>query len=144
MIEFHLHRRNPVWEPLRRTGKAVLSVPGADAYIPTHWNASPGDDPKWSAPTSYYAAVQLIGHIEILHAHQDLADLLNRQMKRFQPEGGYHPVEPGNSPFGRMLSGILGAKLLIEDVRAKFKFGANRPSPTPESDRRPAWGPKRW
>lgn len=126
-VEFHLHKENPLWEPLRRTGAAMLSVTDADAYIPSLWNAKPGRDPAWATPTSYYAAVQLEGAVEIIDDPQDLAAVLNRQLRHFQPEGGYHVVHPGSNPFGKMLSAISGGRLYPEKIRAKFKFGGRDP-----------------
>jgi transcriptional regulator len=125
-IEFHLHRDNPVWAALTENPRAVFAVVDAHVYVPTHWNAAPGTAPEWSAPTSYYAAVQAIGTAEIVDDPHALAGLLTRQMRQMQPEGGYAPIEPGPSPFGRMLKGIRGLRLEVADVRAKFKFGGNK------------------
>lgn len=77
-------------------------------------------------PTSYYAAVQAVGRAAIVADPAEPAALLTRQMGQMQPEGGHAPVAPGPTPFGRMLSGIRGLRLEIEEVRAKFKFGGNR------------------
>lgn len=125
-IELHLHRDNPVWGALAEHPHAILAVVAAAVYIPTGWNADPGKDPRWSAPTSYYAAVQAIGKTTVVDDHAELAALLRRQMRRMQPEGGYAPIEPGPTPFGRMLRGIRGLRLEIATVRAKFKFGGNK------------------
>jgi transcriptional regulator len=128
-IELHVHRLNPIVAALEESRRAVLSVTGAHVYIPTYWNGDIGDDPEWSAPTSYYAAVQVSGPAEVVHDANEVASLLNRQLAHFQPEGGYRPVEPGTSPFGRMLVAIRGIRLRVETVEVKFKFGGNR---TPE------------
>ena len=57
---------------------------------------------------------------------EDLAYLLNRQTRAFQPEENIHRVEVGSSYFGRALGAIVGIKILIRKVDAKFKFGGNR------------------
>jgi hypothetical protein len=106
--------------------RAVFAVLDADVYIPTQWNAPARTDPQWSAPTSYYAAVQAVGRAAVVDDPAELAALLTRQMGQMQPEGGHAPVAPGPTPFGRMLAGIRGLRLEIEEVRAKFKFGGNR------------------
>lgn len=151
VIECHLHRDNPVWAAFTAHGGAlpvqadsrvlgargegvadagaplaVFAVVAAHVYVPTGWNAAPGHDPRWQAPTSYYAAVQAVGRAEIVDDHGELAAILMRQLARMQPEGGYAPVEPGPTPFGRMLRGIRGLRLEIEHVRARFKFGGNK------------------
>ena len=35
-------------------------------------------------------------------------------------------MEPGGNPYGKLLGSIRGIRLTVTDVRAKFKFGANR------------------
>ena len=57
---------------------------------------------------------------------EQLADLLSRQMHEFQAEEKTHTVEVGNSYFGRALAAIVGVKIVINHVDAKFKFGGNR------------------
>jgi transcriptional regulator len=54
------------------------------------------------------------------------ADLLNRQLGHFQPEGGSARVAVGEAPYGRMLSGIRGVRLEVTGVRAKFKYAGKR------------------
>src|SRR5438034_3694274 len=119
-VLLHLARINPVWEAIAERPRALLSVFGAYAYIPGHWNQD-----EYGVPTSYYAAVQLACDIE---ATDDtaLAEILERQLAHFQPEGKHAPVEPGNNPYGKKLSAIHGLRLTVTDVRAKFKFGGNR------------------
>jgi transcriptional regulator len=126
ILELHLHRANPVWPALTENPRAVFAVVDAHVYVPTDWNADAGMDPAWSAPTSYYAAVQTVGTVSILEDPGEIAMLLRRQMRRMQPAGGYGPIEPGPSPYGRMLRGIRGLRLEIEEVRTKFKFGGNK------------------
>lgn len=125
-VELHVHHLNPLLQAISERKTVMLSVVGADAYIPTAWNAEAGADPLWSPPTSYYAAVQACGEASIVGDAWELAGLLNRQLRHFQPEGGYHPVEPGANAFGRLLPYIRGVRIHIAVVEAKFKFGGNR------------------
>jgi transcriptional regulator len=124
-LEFHLHRANPLLDALRELPWATMSVVSAQAFIPSSWNAEPEDDAMWSAPTSYYAAVQATGSTELLEA-EALADHLNREVAFFQPSIPIHHVEANRSHFGRALAAIIGVRLTIEQVEAKFKFGGNR------------------
>ena len=55
-----------------------------------------------------------------------LAEILRRLMDRFEPEGGSQAIEPGDNPFGKLLSAIRGLRLHVEEVHAKFKFGGNK------------------
>ena len=120
-VLLHLARPNPVWDALAERPRALLSVFGAYTYIPGHWNQD-----EYGVPTSYYAAVQLACDAEIVDDPAGIAAILERQLAHFQPEGKHAAVEPGDNPYGKLLGSIRGIRLSITDVRAKFKFGANR------------------
>ena len=120
-VVLHLAKPNPVWEALAERPRALLSVFGAYTYIPGHWNQD-----EYGVPTSYYAAVQLACDAEVIDDPARIAAILERQLAHFQPEGKHAPVEPGNNRYGELLGSIRGIRLSVTDVRAKFKFGANR------------------
>jgi transcriptional regulator len=120
-VLLHLAQPNPVWDALAERPRALLSVFGAYTYIPGHWNQD-----EYGVPTSYYAAVQLACDAEIVDDAAGIAAILERQLAHFQPEGEHAPVKPGDNPYGKLLRSIRGIRLSVTDVRAKFKFGANR------------------
>ena len=120
-VLLHLAQPNPVWDALGERPRALLSVFGAYTYIPGHWNQD-----AYGVPTSYYAAVQLACDAEIVDDAAGIAAILERQLAHFQPEGKHAKVEPGDNPYGKLLGSIRGIRLSVTDVRAKFKFGANR------------------
>ena len=120
-VLLHLAKPNPVWEAIAERPRALLSVFGAYAYIPGHWNQD-----EYGVPTSYYAAVQLACDVETVDDPAALAAILERQLAHFQPEGKHAPVEPGDNRYGKQLPNIRGLRLTVTDVRAKFKFGSNR------------------
>src|SRR3989442_14246835 len=121
-VLLHLARINPVWKAIEERPRALLSVFGAYAYIPGHWNQD-----EYGVPTSYYAAVQLACDVEPVDDPAALAAILERQLGHFQPEGLHAPVEPGDNRYARLFPAIRGMRLHVTDVRAKFKFGGNRP-----------------
>src|SRR6266480_2261155 len=120
-VLLHLARINPVWKAIEERPRALLSVFGAYAYVPGHWNQD-----EYGVPTSYYAAVQLACDAEVIDDPARVAAILERQLQRFQPEGRHAPVEPGDNRYGNLLGSIRGIRLTVTDVRAKLKFGANR------------------
>jgi transcriptional regulator len=120
-VVLHLARPNPVWEALAERPRALLSVFGAYAYIPGHWNQD-----EYGVPTSYYAAVQMSCDVEVIDDPALVAAILERQLGHFQPEGMHAPVEPGETRYGKLLPNIRGIRLAVTDVRAKLKYGANR------------------
>ena len=125
-ILLHLARANPVLAALAENPVAVMAVIGAYTYIPTDWNANPGEAVEYGVPTSYYAAVQATGVCEIIDDPEALAEILRAQLAHFQPAGGHAPVTAGDTPYGRQLPAIRGVRLSITDVQAKFKFGGNK------------------
>ncbi|WP_309052508.1 FMN-binding negative transcriptional regulator [Streptomyces sp.] len=123
----HLARPNPLWHALEAHPVVLLSVVDDYVYVPGPWTAPDGAPPEHGTPTSYYAAVQLRCTAHVVDDPAGKAELLNRQVAHFQPDGGTVPAVPGEAPFGRMLPGIRGLRLEVTGVRAKFKYAGNKP-----------------
>ncbi|MGI5373862.1 FMN-binding negative transcriptional regulator [Streptomyces sp. CA-251387] len=122
----HLARPNPMWPALLANPEVVLSVVDDYVYVPGPWQAAPEDPPEHGTPTSFYAAVQLRCRAHVVDDPAEKAELLNRQVGHFQPEGGSARVAVGEVPYGRMLSGLRGVRLEVTGVRAKFKYANHR------------------
>ncbi|GAA3551273.1 FMN-binding negative transcriptional regulator [Streptomyces osmaniensis] len=122
----HLARPNPMWPALLANPEVVLSVVDDYVYVPGPWQAGPEQPAEHGEPTSFYAAVQLRCRARVVDDPAAKAELLNRQVGHFQPEGGSAEVGVGLAPYGRLLSGIRGLRLEVTGVRAKFKFGGRR------------------
>lgn len=127
-VVFHLQRSNPLLRALRNNPACLLAVIGSYVYIPSDWNSAPGEDVRWGVPTSYYAAVQATCSAEVVDDESEVAEILNRLLAQFEPSGSAYAVEPGGSPYGKLLGAIRGVRLRIENARGKFKFGGNRDS----------------
>ncbi|MBD0422536.1 FMN-binding negative transcriptional regulator [Streptomyces sp. TRM S81-3] len=122
----HLARPNPLWHALEANPDVLLSVVDDYVYVPGPWQAAPDGPPEHGVPTSFYAAVQLRCRAHVVDDPDEKADLLNRQVGHFQPEGGSARAAAGEAPYGRMLSGIRGLRLEVTGVRAKFKYAGHR------------------
>lgn len=122
----HFATPNPVFDALRESPKAVLSVVGDYAFIPGTWNADEDAPPGYGIPTSYYGAVQLAGDATVIEDGVGMSRVLQEMMAHFQPEGGYAKIEPGANYFGKHLPAIRGVRLAVTDIKAKFKYGGNR------------------
>ena len=120
-ILVHLLAQNPIWTALEENPKVLLAVSGDWAFIPSAWKAIDDEDPTLGIPTTYYASVQLTGTAHVLSDPEDVAAVLRRQLARLQPE--VEVVDP--SDHARRLGAIRAARIDIEDVRAKFKYGGN-------------------
>ncbi|MGW0468220.1 FMN-binding negative transcriptional regulator [Streptomyces sp. NPDC003027] len=123
----HLARPNPVWAALEENPTVLLSVVDDYVYVPGPWAAPEGAPAEHGTPTSFYAAVQLRCTARVVDDPAEKAELLNRQVAHFQPEGGTAPVTVGEAPFGRLLSGLRVLRLDVTDVRAKFKYANHKP-----------------
>lgn len=124
----HLARPNPVWKNIAADPHVVITVVDDYAYIPTTWRAKAGGPDEDGVPTSYYAAVQLRCRAEIVDDPDEKADLLAHQLAHFQPAGDHPAVAVGAPPYGRMLPGIRGLRLHVDEVAAKFKYDDSNPA----------------
>jgi transcriptional regulator len=123
-VLLHLVRSNPVFAALRENPRVVLSVAGDWAFIPSDWKAIDGEDPTMGIPTTYYAAVQLRGTATVLDEREDtgaVAAVLRHQLQTLQP--GVAVADP--TAHGAKLGAILGLRIAVSDVEAKFKYGGN-------------------
>lgn len=125
----HLAAPNPLWKAAAENDKALLSVAGDWAYIPAAWKAVEAEDPALGIPTTYYAAVQLLGAITVVDDDDGKLDILRALYTHLEPDSGH--ADPG--VHAAKLSGIRGVSLRIEQVRAKFKYGGNVDAPHREA-----------
>ena len=128
----HLARPNPLWPALEANPVVLLSVVDDYTFIPGPWQAPPDAPPEHGTPTSFYTAVQLRCTAHVVDDPEEKADLLNRQVGHFQPDGGSATAAVGEAPYGRLLSGIRGLRLEVTDVRAKFKYASHKPEEVQE------------
>lgn len=120
-IALHLASPNPVFEALAERATVVMSVAGDWAYIPGAWKAVGDEDPRLGIPTTYYAAVQLVGTATVVDDAEGLAAILRRQLADLEPDGSL--VDP--MEHARRFPAIRGVEIKVTEVRAKFKYGAN-------------------
>ena len=120
-VLLHLARPNPVWRAIEENPAVVLSVAGDWSYVPAAWKAIGDEDPALGIPTTYYAAVQLVGEATVLDGPDDKLDLLRRQLGDLEPGSGVADPETHR----RLLKGIRGLRLAVRELRGKFKYGGN-------------------
>lgn len=118
----HVAVPNPILAALRERPAAMLAVAGDWAFIPSSWKVIDDEDPRLGIPTTYYAAVQLSGRVDVIEEPDELAVLLGRQLARLQ--GDVEIASPAVEHRGR-LTAIRGLVLHVESVAAKFKYGGN-------------------
>jgi transcriptional regulator len=120
-VLIHLLARNPVWEAIAENPTVLLAVSGDWAFVPSSWKAIAGEDARLGIPTTYYASVQLTGTAQVLDAPDDVAAVLRTQLARLQPDEDV--VDPAEHR--TRLRAIRAARVSVDTVRAKFKYGGN-------------------
>jgi transcriptional regulator len=125
VVRLHLVRANPLFGALAENPRVLLSVAGDWAFIPSAWKAIGNEDPALGIPTTYYAAVQIIGTATVhdeRRAPGSVASVLRQQLHALQPD--VRIADPEKAHPQKLLS-ILGISIAIESVSAKFKYGGN-------------------
>lgn len=121
-VLLHLAAPNPVLSAVAENPSVLLSVAGDWAYIPSDWKAIDGEDPGLGIPTTYYGAVQLVGRAALVAEPAVVAAILRRQLAATQP--GTVVADPLDAHAAKLRS-IRGIRIVVDDVRAKFKYGGN-------------------
>jgi transcriptional regulator len=123
----HLARPNPVWQALSADPAVVLAVATDYAYVEAAWNTDAGKDPELGIPTSYYAAVQLRGRATVVDDPDEKAEILGIQLAHLEPPDSRRRL-PSSAveEDRRVLPGIRGIRVDVEQVLAKMKYGGNK------------------
>lgn len=113
----------PAGEKTSALGRAaVVSASETVASIPS-WFV----DPERACPaTTYYVSAQAHGTIEPVGDPADKARILSLFMRKYQPEGGYAPIDETSPLYAKALRGLLVARVRIEHLACKAKLGQNR------------------
>jgi transcriptional regulator len=116
----HFARANPQWRGLGEGSQALAVFNGPHAYVSPAWYERPG------VPTWNYAAVHVHGRVELIEDKDELSTLVGRMSETF--EAGDDPWRWADyaDRFGGMLEHIVGFRMAVEQVEAKFKLGQNR------------------
>jgi transcriptional regulator len=118
----HMARANPHWQHFAdRVSVAVFH--GPHAYVSPSWYA----DPAHAVPTWNYAVAHVHGVAEAMTDPAEARALLDALVARY--EGGrakpWHLQLEGRE-LAAMLEAIVGFRLTIERIDAKFKLSQNR------------------
>ncbi|MCL6518187.1 FMN-binding negative transcriptional regulator [Alicyclobacillus sp.] len=122
----HMARANPQWRELH--GQTALAVfQGPHAYISPSWYEVPQQVPTWN-----YVAVHVYGRCSVIEEEDELAQLLERQVRFYEPESTL-PQESNEPYYRSMMRAVVGFRMDIERMEGKAKLSQNKP---PEVRRR--------
>jgi transcriptional regulator len=117
----HMARANPHWRNFGN-GASVAVFHGPHAYV----SPSSYVDPATAVPTWNYAVAHVHGSVAAIDQNETRA-LLDRLIRRYEsarPQPWQLQVE--GAALEALLSAIVGFRLRIERIDAKFKFSQNR------------------
>ena len=86
----HSHTRGEKIENIKRNEKAGFEVDRELEFLPSYF-----EDPKdASLADTLYVSIVMKGNISLVTDKQEKTLALNALMKKYQPEGGYDPINP--------------------------------------------------
>jgi nitroimidazol reductase NimA-like FMN-containing flavoprotein (pyridoxamine 5'-phosphate oxidase superfamily)/predicted N-acetyltransferase YhbS len=101
---------------------AVAAADEVIASIPSYFV-----DPELACPaTTFYESVQVKGRIELIEDAERKARMLSALMQKYQPEGGYQPIEAQSALYAGAVRGVLVFGLPLTELTGKLKVGQNR------------------
>ncbi|MGH8052227.1 MAG: FMN-binding negative transcriptional regulator [Arenimonas sp.] len=126
----HWAKPNPQW---KGNLDALLIIHGPNAYISPGWY--PDKEEKVRVPTWNYAIAHIHGQLEITHNENDLAGIVSELTELHETNvGSDWEFEPETREDHRkQLAGIVGFKLVAQQIAMKFKLSQNHPEANIES-----------
>jgi transcriptional regulator len=120
----HFARANPHVE-VAADAESIAIFHGPHAYVSPSWYA----EPTAAVPTWNYAVVHAHGTLEFAREPAETRAILDLLIHRFE-SGRNAPWVPGLSPaqMKAMVSAIIGFRIKIKRIDAKFKLSQNRTS----------------
>ncbi len=121
-VEIHLNAADEQVVDLRAHPRCLFEVDDALGVIPSYW-VHPENAVM---ATAYHRTVVLECRASIDADPQAIAEQQGRLMARYQPEGGYRPIDPNDRMYTAMIAKLVALTLDVGTVRAKFKLAQNR------------------
>ncbi len=123
-VDLHLVRSDEQIKDLKARPRCVLEVDEVLAVIPSYW-----DHPEYAgSATAYHRTVIFECEARVDEDPATVAAQQLRLLARYQPEGGFRPLDPGDPLYRGAMARLAAVKLEIIRWRAKFKLGQNRPA----------------
>jgi len=118
----HMARANPQWQAL--ACQAVLAIfAGPHAYVSPSWYEDQQVVPTWN-----YAAVHVYGTAQIVDSREALRQLVERTVQVYESMlPAPWQLDARASYVDGLLDQIVGFRIAIERVEAKFKLSQNQP-----------------
>ena len=122
MLEGHVARANQNWQAWRDGATSVLAIfHGPHAYVSPSLYTGVQNVPTWN-----YLVVHVLGRVSLVDDEHDKHALLKRLIAHVEPAYAAQWNGLDEDYKRRMLGAIVGFRIEIERIDAKFKLGQNR------------------
>ena len=121
VLTTHVARANRQWRDLAEDGRVLVVFTGPHAYVSPRWYP----EPAAAVPTWNYQAVHVRGRAEIMDT-QDLLAHLAAAAAHYESDGPWRLADMDPAAFQPRLQAIVGLRVTIETVTAKFKLSQNK------------------
>ena len=102
--------------------RATFAAVSMQTYIPSHFTA----EEDAAAATVAFLSVQVRGRCGTIEDPAEKCAVLNRLMKKYQPEGRYKKISPGEPLYQKVLSHTGVFALAAEGIIGKCKLLQNK------------------
>jgi predicted FMN-binding regulatory protein PaiB len=123
-LGLHLVRSDEQINDLKVRPRCVLEIDEILAVIPSYWVSRE----YGGAATAYHRTVIFECEASVVEDPAAVAAQQQRLLARYQPEGGFRPLDPGDPLYRGAMAQLAAVTLQINRWRAKFKLGQNRPA----------------
>jgi transcriptional regulator len=118
----HMARANPHWQHFGG-GRSLAIFHGPHAYVSPSWYA----EPAAAVPTWNYCVAHVHGTAELMDEERDKRALLDAMVQRYESERDKPwRLQLEGRALDAMLGAIVGFRLRVERIDAKFKLSQNR------------------
>jgi uncharacterized protein len=118
-IELHLARGDEQLDDLGARSTCLFEVDETLAFVPSHWE----DSSNAALADVYYRVVLFEAEGSICQDEAQVARHLSDLLRRYQPEGGYAPLEETPEQYASYLERLALVRLRVTGMRVKFKLG---------------------
>jgi uncharacterized protein len=123
-FDLHLVRSDEQVADLTARPRCLFEVDEVLAVIPSYW-VHPENAVM---ATAYHRTVIFDCEATVSSDAAVLAAQQMRMLSRYQPEGGFRPVVPGDPLYQGAIAHLAAISLAVRGCRVKFKLGQNRPA----------------
>ena len=117
VLYMHSHIRGEKLENIKRNDKVGFEVDRNLEFLPSYFF----DPTDASLADTLYISVVMKGICQIIENNEEKTLALNALMKKYQPEGGYEPMNPEME----VLNEVAVIKVTPQTMRGKYKIGQN-------------------